>query len=187
MKKIFALVAAVVVAFGASAQIEKGDIVVTAGVGLGNTVYGSGYDNALIPINIEGEYGVAEDVFGVAGLSLGVGPAISYTQASQDFSYVIKNAGYKFSSIIVGAKGYFHYNLLNVDNLDTYAAVTLGWNVASAKPYGWGDYDMTVPSVGGLFYGFAVGARYWFSETIGANLEAGYGLSFLKAGVTFKF
>ena len=38
-----------------------------------------------------------------------------------------------------------------------------------------------------VWYAFAVGARYWFTETIGANLEAGYGLSFLKAGVTFKF
>ena len=189
MKKIFALVAAVVVAFSASAQIEKGDIVVTAGVGLGNTVYGSGYDNALLPINLEGEFGIAEDLFGVAGLSLGVGPAISYTQASQDYSYVVKDAGYKFSSIIVGAKGYFHYNLFNVDKLDTYAAITLGWNVASAKAYGWGEYSdlMAVPSVGGLFYAASVGARYWFTDFIGANLEAGYGLSYLKAGVTFKF
>jgi hypothetical protein len=189
MKKLFALVAAVVVAFSANAQIAKGDVVVTAGVGLGNTVYGSGFDNALLPINLEGEFGVAEELFGVSGLSLGVGPAISYTQAKQDYSYLVKGAGYKYSSILVGAKGYFHYNLFNVDKLDTYAALTLGWNVASAKAYGWGEYSdlMTAVSAGGFYYAFAIGARYWFTDAIGANLEAGYGLSFLKAGVTFKF
>ena len=187
MKKIFALVAAVVVAFSASAQIEKGDIVVTAGVGLGNTVY-AGYDDALIPINIEGEYGVAEDVFDVPGLSLGVGPAISYTQAKTTYTWFDDVYGYKYSSIIVGAKGYFHYNLFNVDKLDTYAAVTLGWNIATAKRWGdWGSINTAAASAGGLFYGFAVGARYWFTDFVGANLEAGYGLSYLKAGVTFKF
>lgn len=189
MKKIFALVAAVVVAFSASAQIEKGDIVVTAGVGLGNTVYGSSYyDSALLPINIEGEYGVAEDVWGVAGLSLGVGPAISYTQAKTTYTWYDDVYGYKYSSILVGAKGYFHYSLLDVENLDTYAAVTLGWNIATAKRWGdWGSINTPATSASGLYYAFAVGARYWFTDFIGANLEAGYGLSFLKAGVTFKF
>lgn len=193
MKKIFALVAAVVVAFSASAQIEKGDIVVTAGVGLGNSVYSSSvYDKVLLPINLEGEFGIAEDLFGVAGLSLGVGPAISYTQASQDYFIsgygIIDDIEYsiKSSSIIAGAKGYFHYNLFNVDKLDTYAAITLGWNIASAKVVG--DVKGVEPAAaGGLFYAASVGARYWFTDFIGANLEAGYGLSYLKAGVTFKF
>lgn len=40
---------------------------------------------------------------------------------------------------------------------------------------------------GGLFYGVSVGARYWFTEALGVNLEAGYGLSFLKAGINFRF
>ena len=189
MKKIFALVAAVVVAFGASAQIEKGDVVVTAGVGVGNTVYGSGYSNALLPISLGGEFCVTEELFGVSGLCLGVGPSVSYTQAKQDYSELIKGAGYKFSSVIVEAKGYVHYNLFKVDELDTYVALALGWNVASAKPYGWGENNdfMKVDSASGFYYAFAVGARYWFTDAIGANLEAGYGMSFLKAGVTFKF
>ena len=70
--------------------------------------------------------------------------------------------------------------------MDTYASITLGYNIASTKYFGdWGNADTAV-SAGGLFYGFSVGARYWFTDAIGANLEAGVGLSFLKAGVTFK-
>ena len=185
MKKIFALVAAVVVAFSASAQIEKGDIVVTAGIGLGNSIYGA-YENSLLPINIEGEYGIAEDVFGVAGLSLGVGPAISYTSGSNtyDSTWDEYDWTYKQSSTLVAAKGYFHYSFLDVEKLDTYAAISLGYYIHSGKYTG---YYNSKYSGGGLFYGFAVGARYWFTDLIGANLEAGYGLSWLKAGVTFKF
>lgn len=178
---------AMVFAFGANAQINKGEIIGTAGIGLGNSLYGA-YSSSLLPINLEAEYGVVESgLFGVDGLSLGVGPAISYTQGKESYNYGYGDYGYKCSSILVGAKGYFHYDLFNVDKLDTYASITLGYNIASAKYFGdWGGNAGNAVSVGGLFYGFSVGARYWFTDAIGANLEAGVGLSFLKAGVTFK-
>ncbi len=186
MKKLLAMAVAMVFAFGANAQINKGEIIGTAGIGLGNSLYGA-YSSSLLPINLEAEYGVVESgLFGVDGLSLGVGPAISYTQGKESYNYGWGDYGYKCSSILVGAKGYFHYDLFNVDKLDTYASITLGYNIASTKYFGdWGNADTAV-SAGGLFYGFSVGARYWFTDAIGANLEAGVGLSFLKAGVTFK-
>lgn len=183
MKKLFAMAVALVFAFGANAQIGKGEIVIGAGAGLGNSVYGS-YDKSLLPINLDVEIGVAEALFGVDGLSLGVGPSVSYTQGTEDYSGYGLDYSIVGSSIIAGAKGYFHYAFL--DWLDTYAAVTLGWNIATAKVVG--DIDGIEPeAAGGLFYGVSVGARYWFTEALGVNLEAGYGLSFLKAGINFRF
>lgn len=193
MKKLFAMAVAVVFALGANAQIPKGEMVVGAGVGLGNSVY-KAYDKALIPINFEAEYGIVEGLFGVDGLSLGVGASLSYTQGKQEYTIPgipgyteTSTYGVKSASYIVGAKGYFHYDFFDLEKLDTYAAITLGWNIASAKTYG--DYveGMAVASAGGLYYGVSVGARYWFTNAIGANLEAGVGLSFLKIGINFKF
>lgn len=191
MKKLFAMAVAMVVAFSASAQIQKDEKIVSAGFGVGNSIYPSStFDSSLIPINADFEMGVTEGLFGVDKLSLGVGGTLAYTQAKDDYSSYFggnNKIGYKYSSVIVAAKGYVHYDL-NVDNLDTYAALTLGYNIASAKAYGdWGGYDMPAASAGGLFYGFSVGARYWFQDNLAANLEAGVGLSFLKLGVSYKF
>lgn len=193
MKKLFAMAVALVFAFGANAQIAKGEMVIGAGAGLGNSVYSSSvYDNVLLPINLDFEVGVAEALFGVDGLSLGVGAALSYTQAKDDYTNLYAGLidgeiGFKYASYIVGAKGYFHYDF-GVENLDTYAAITLGYNIASAKSYGdWGSYEIEPASASALYYGVSVGARYWFTEALGVNLEAGYGLSFLKAGINFRF
>ena len=191
MKKFLVMAVAAVFAFSANAQIEKGQMVVGAGVGLGNSVYSSSvYDNVLLPINLDVEYGVTEGgLFGVDALSFGLGATVSYTQAKDDWGYLLggNDAGFKYASYIVGAKGYFHYDL-GIDKLDTYAAITLGYNIASAKAYGdWGGYEGTAAAASALYYGASVGARYWFSESLGVNLEAGYGLSFLKAGINFKF
>ena len=192
MKKFFALAVAMVVALGASAQIQKGEKIVGANIGFGNSAYtvDGGFSNILIPITIEGEYGIAEDLFGVDGLSLGVGPQISYTKANIDYSkhFDGANVGVKNSDLIIAAKGYFHYNVVNVDKLDTYAALALGYDRLSSKNYGdWGGYEMVEGAGGDFFFGVSVGARYWFQENLAANLEAGYGLSWLKLGVNFKF
>lgn len=181
---------AIIVAFSASAQIQKDEKIVSVGVGLGNSIYpSSAYESSLIPINADFEMGVVEGLFGVDKLSLGIGGTLAYTQAKDDYSAYFpgSNIGYKYSSVIVGAKGYFHYDL-NVENLDVYAALTLGYNIASAKAYGdWGAFEMASASAGGLFFGASVGARYWFQDNLAANLEAGVGLSFLKLGISYRF
>lgn len=181
MKKLLVMAAALVCAFSVNAQINKGEVVATAGVGLGNILYSS-YEKSLVPINLEAEYGLVEGLFGVDGLSLGVGGSLSYTQGANN----IYDTRIKSTACIVGAKGNVHYDFFDLEKLDTYAAISLGWIIASTKASddsSRGD----LPSHGGPYYAVSVGARYWFTDAIGANLEAGYGLSFLKAGVTFKF
>ena len=189
MKKLFAMAIAMVIAFSANAQIQKNEKVISVGVGLGNSIYpASSYESSLVPINADFEMGVVEGLFGVDKLSLGVGGTIGYTQAKKDYSKYLpgSNIGYKFSYVNVGAKGYFHYDL-NVENLDVYAAITLGYDMASAKAYGDWKSDMDIPFVGDFSVGVSVGARYWFQDNLAANMEVGVGLSFLKLGVSYNF
>ncbi len=195
MKKFLVMAVAMVFAFGASAQIQKGESVASANIGLGNSAFPS--MGALPPLSLEYEQGIVEGLFGVDGLDLGVGGVLSYTRAKQDMSahaaaLGLNKVGYKYSDFVIAAKASFHYDFFDLEQLDTYAAIALGWEIASAKTYGnWGAYseyfnDLKY-SAGGFFYGFSVGARWWFTESIAANLELGYGLSYLKVGVSYRF
>ncbi len=193
MKKLIAMAAAIVFALGANAQIGKGEVVLGASVGVGNTVYsGDNYTSKLIPLNLDVEVGVAENLFDVESLSLGVGALASYTQAKVDWSLGDVKAGWRNSATILGAKGALHYNL-GVEKLDTYVSLSLGYTIASGKAYGKaGDNKGSSDSyanenASGFYYGISLGARYWFTDFLGVNLEAGYGLSFLKAGLSFRF
>ena len=193
MKKLFAMAAAIVFALGANAQIEKGQVVLDAGVGVGNTVItGDNYTSKLIPLNLDVEVGVAEDLGGVESLSLGVGALASYTQGKYDLSLGDAKAGWRNSATILGAQAALHYNL-GVEKLDTYVSLALGYTIVNGKAYGKagdnkGSSDSyTSDDASGFYYGISLGARYWFTDLLGVNLEAGYGLSFLKVGLSFRF
>jgi hypothetical protein len=95
-------------------------------------------------------------------------------------------AGYKNSAtlygtqIAFGARAAYHFNFLA--NLDVYGAATFGyliWNHTSANSkLDWSTF----------YYGACIGARYFFTNFLGAYLELGYSaLSYVTAGVTFKF
>lgn len=159
---------------------NKGDKVVNLGIGIGNTLYsGSYYTKGVPPLSISYEQGIVDGIAekGVIGI-LGY---VGYNSYKYDYS----GWGYKYSNIIIGAGGIFHYPL--VDKLDTYAGILLGYNIASATefgtPIGW-DYNST--SGGIVFSGF-VGARYYFTESIAAFAQVGYGIAYLTFGVSFRF
>ncbi len=170
MKKFLALAVAVLLAFGASAQVQKGEMILGVNIGLGNTIYPT--MKALPPITLEYEHGLLEGLFDIDGFCLGVGGILAYTE---DYSNE-----YKYSSVIVAAKGYLHYDFSDLEELDIYATVSLGWNITSTK-----DPAPIYPFP--LFYDVSIGARYWFTDSFAANLESGYGLSWLKAGINFRF
>ena len=49
----------------------------------------------------------------------------------------------------------------------------------------WGNYVSSYNS--GINWSLFLGARYFFTENVGAFAELGYGISNLNLGVTFKF
>jgi hypothetical protein len=71
-----------------------------------------------------------------------------------------------------------------VDKLDVYAGLTLGWEIGSWSS---SDYDIRYDDYSNFYYGFQGGARYFFTNNLGAFAELGFGLTYVKAGLAIKF
>jgi len=161
--------------WGLQAQntFAKGDKVVNLGIGVGRS-YSAGYKSSILPISGSFEYGVKDHLFDDKS-SLGVGAYLGY---AQDKLSLIDNS-WKVSHTIVGVRGGLHYQL--VDKLDTYAGLMLGYNVVSVSSSGSGI------SGSGFDWSIYVGGRYYFTESIGAFAEIGYGIAAVQLGVALKF
>ena len=187
MKKVVITLFAAFLAFNLSAQdnmLTKGEKVLNLGIGLGSTLYtGSGYTSSVPPISASFEVGVKDDVLDVG--SIGVGGYLGYASSKWEYTYFGGNWGYKYTNFILGARGSFHYPL--VDKLDTYTGLMLGFNVVSAKEFGDIDplYNYSASS-SGLIWSWYAGGRYYFSEKFAAMAEIGYGIAWLNLGVALK-
>lgn len=185
MKKLLLISVIAILAFG---QIKaqdpifvKGDKVVSVGLGLGGGYLysGSGYKMTFPPLTGSFEVGVKDDVLEKG--SLGLGGVLGYTGYKWEYN---NNYGWKYSNIIIGGRGYFHYPLIS--KLDTYTGLTLGYNIASSTYYGSGTPFDDTSSYGGFIWAWFVGGRYYFNEKVAGLLELGYGVSYLTIGVAFK-
>ena len=161
------------------AVFVKGDKGLNLGIGLGNTLYsGSYYKSQVPPVSASLEVAILDGILdkGV----LGVGGYLGYSSSK----YEISGWGWKYSNIIIGPRGNFHYPLIN--KLDTYTGLMLGYNIVSSKEFGsTTGYDYTASS-GGIVWAWFVGARYYFKEKFGLFAELGYGIAYLNLGVTLK-
>ena len=159
----------------------KGDKVLNLGIGLGSTLYsGSYYKAGFPPISVSLEVGVKDGILDKG--SLGIGGYLGYSSHKWDYS----GWGWKYTNIIVGVRGNFHYPL--VDKLDTYTGLMLGYNIATSKEYGNAviGYNYHASS-GGVAFAWFVGGRYYFSNNFAGMLELGYGITYLNIGVALKF
>lgn len=143
------------------------------GVGIGNSVVTG--NQTIPPVSASFEVGIKDNI--------SAGGYIGYTASK--FDYPSFNFSYKYSYLIVGARGAYHHDL-GIPNLDPYAGAMLGYNIASAKYDGSGSDPGSSSSVGGLAYSVFAGARYLFTDSLGAYTEIGYGISYLNLGVNFK-
>ena len=135
-------------------------------------------------------FGIGLSEFGVPfyiGIDHSVHPDITL---GAEFSYRSYNENYKnydYHHNIMGfsGNGNYHFNTaLNIPrNWDLYAGLNVGFYVWSSP----NTYDGSHQS--GLGLGAQVGGRYYFSDTIGLNLEFGGGNAFSggKLGLSFKF
>lgn len=159
----------------------KGSMAVNLGVGAG---LGYGYiGNASLPaLNLSVERGIMENV-GPGTIS--VGGLVGY----KAYRYKYPASDYKatWTDLYVAVRGIYHYNFTENPKVDTYGGISLGVRIESYKDTYLGkEYGS---SYGGAYAhsGFFLGGRYFFSEKVGAFLEAGYDMSYLKAGLTAKF
>jgi hypothetical protein len=185
MKKLILLAVAVVFSLtqmlAQESTFSKGDKVLNLGIGFGSGFYsGTYYKTSVPPISASFEVGVKDGVIDKG--SIGVGGYFAYASHKWEYS----GWGWKYTDLIIGARGTFHYPLVN--KLDTYTGLVLGYHVASSKEFGNSipGYDYSA-SAGGMIYSWFVGGRYYFSEKFGAMAELGVGIVYLNLGVALKF
>ncbi len=136
-------------------------------------VYQKG-DNLLnVGIGLGGGFGTPMGISFEHGFTDKISGGAMVTYSSTDVSV------YKYTYIIAGARASYHFDF-GVEKLDPYLGAMLGYNVAKVNNSG-------VPAGGGIAYGGHAGARYYFTEKIGAFAEVGYGVANLTAGLAFKF
>ena len=168
MKKISLLM---VVLFGVSSLAfaqqypGKGTIDINGGIGLGHNLSGSGG----MPINLAVDYGINEEV--------SVGGYVGYLSSKENFG----TGEWKYSNLIVGGRATYHKEF--VEDIDTYGGIILGYNAATAE---WNGPGNATASAGGIVYQGFVGARYHFTESLGAYGELGFGIAVLQLGLTFR-
>jgi hypothetical protein len=184
MKRILAIAVFVVLVAAlmnptayAQNAFNKKDMVLSAGVGLG--LYGLYGSSTLPPIFVAFETGVADKIT--------AGGIVAYAGSSDDFGY----GKWKYSYIVISARGSYHF-LENNKNIDAYAGAGLGYDIVSSsvewktsadeQRYG-GFYSA---SASYFFFDVHVGARYYFSPKFAAMGEVGYGVGFLRLGVSYK-
>ncbi len=161
--------------------IEKGDKVLNLGIGLGSTLYtGSYYKNTMPPVSVSLEVVVKDDLFDNKG-AIGIGGYAGFAGTKYDYM----GWGYKYSNIIIGPRGYLHYNFL--DKLDTYTGLLIGYNIVKATEFGtatgW-SYDA---SSSRPIWAWFAGGRYFFNDNFAGMVELGYGIAYLNVGVALKF
>ena len=164
---------------------DEGDIVVSAGFGLGSTYVG-GWNNyykiSVPPVFIAGDYCLREDL---GPGNLGVGGILAYSAYKYHYTYYTYDYGWKYSTIMIGARGSYHFTDL-VDKLDLYGGVVIGAKIVTDKAFGDNTgADYTVNNSGALYDLFA-GARYYLTDNFAVMGELGYGIAWLKAGVSLK-
>lgn len=177
---------------------KQGQVDFNLGVGVGNTYVharyytGAGYSYSSIPtLNASGEYGVTD--------AIGIGGYIGYSSFKYSYSNTWFNNGgwhsyvdeYRYSFMILGVRGAYHLDeLIQVDKLDAYGGLMLGYNLArytySSTDPGRNNLVYAGQNYGGLAYSLFVGARYRFTDNIGVFGELGYGISILNLGLNIK-
>jgi opacity protein-like surface antigen len=175
MKKI--LVAAMLVmtlASVASAQrvlINKGDQYVGAKLALGSI------GGASMGFIGNYEMGYQENI--------GIGASIAYS----GYSETIGLGEWSYSNLLIMASGTYHMDLLKNEKLDTWGALNLGYNIASAE-WKWSSNPFNLPnptaSVGGVVFGLTANARYSLTEQLFATASVGFGLGILNIGIDYK-
>jgi hypothetical protein len=160
---------------------EVGTNVISGGLGLGSSIAGGfTYGSQSPGISLQYERGIWEAGPGVISL----GGYLGFKRYS--YNYNNGNTAYsqKWNYTIVGARGAYHFTGIEVENLDVYAGLMLGFDNLSYSSSGAGIPGSYSSDLGLSVFG---GARYFFAGDLGAFAEVGYGVSFLSIGLSYKF
>ncbi len=175
-------------------SFEVGDNVLGVSVGIGGYYRAySSYSSQTPALGLSYELGVTELGPGILGVGGFLGyKSLSYRSRANPwlggpgFEY-----DYRWSYLIIGLRGAWHYNDWHgLPELDTYAGLMLSYNSVTYRDntlYPAGFNATYSYGGGGIGLTAFLGARYYFTPSVAAQLELGYGVSLLSLGVAFKF
>ena len=159
-----------------------GTRVVNLGVGFGSRYsYGLGFLGGSSSVTPAFSLSYEQGIVAVGPGYIGVGGIVGYQGASYDFGGGDK---WHYADVLVAARGAFHYPVS--PQLDAYGGLNLGVRYLRSSY----DDGLGISSASGDAYlasGIFLGARYFFTPSIGAFAELGYDQSFLKLGLAAKF
>ncbi|MDR2476006.1 MAG: hypothetical protein LBD45_09140 [Bacteroidales bacterium] len=182
-KAVYVLFTWLALAGNVYAQTEflAGTATVHLGIGFGN-YWGSGYKTLVPPISASFEYGVVDGLLN-GKASVGVGAYLAATSTQWEEQVTDFHEYYNYSYSTLGARGTFHYHLL--DNVDTYAGVLIGYNFINSS--GVGSRPKAIPNepTAAIF----IGARYYFVPELAvyAEIKDGYAsISSMEFGIALN-
>jgi hypothetical protein len=128
---------------------------------------------------------------------LGIGAYFGYKRAQSryDNSYYLGERYYyehNWNYMVIAARGAYHWDVLNAKNAEVYAGAIVGVRITtySYKTNSidpninlYESHNQGVYPVLSLF----AGARWYFVQNVALFGEAGYGISYLTGGFSFKF
>jgi len=176
-------------------SFQKAQLDLDLGIGLGNSIIGTGNTNVIPPLSTSIDFGITNDI--------SIGGYLGFTGASYSYS-AWENCGkgngfgqyytdtYKWSYFILGVRGAYHFGrFIKIDKLDVYTGLMIGndfaqssYSTTSTCP----DHAVYVsPTYGGIVFSAYGGARYRFTDHFGVFAELGYAVAYLNMGVNLKF
>ncbi|WP_298487210.1 hypothetical protein [uncultured Maribacter sp.] len=173
MKKIIYILFFIIVSQSYAQEFNTGTNVINAGIGFGGN-FGNYTTSSQSPsYSIAYERGIWE-VPGPGVVSLG-----AYL-GTKTYKYNYTFGNDKWNYTIIGIRGAYHYNGLEIKNLDIYAGAMFSYNILSYKgsPGNFGSKPSGTAFAGG---------RWYFSKTFAAFAEAGYGVAYLNLGASIRF
>ncbi|MGB5555072.1 MAG: hypothetical protein WBM83_10480 [Flavobacteriaceae bacterium] len=156
-------------------EFESGTNAINLGLGLGGS-YGTFTTSSVSPgISVSYERGIW-DIGGPGVISLG-----GYV-GTKSYKYDYFDNSSKWTYTTVGVRGAYHFNGLEVENLDVYGGAMLAYNIANFS----GD-SVAFEVASTIRPTFFVGGRWYFNDTFGVFAEAGYGVAYLTIGGVLRF
>ena len=144
--------------------------------------YGSTEYKKKLPFNMMFDYGVASVLS--LGLYIGFyGEDVTITDNTNPNNIY----GFQHKFKVFALRTTYHQPLEG--KLDPFATLNIGFNACKAKDLDLaGGYNYLEPYKSGFAWSIHAGANYYFTDNIGAYLEAGYGtwIPIINLGVTVK-
>ena len=149
---------------------KKGDQVINLGIGIGG--FAGAYGTGSIAFTGGYENAINENI--------SLGGILGYSSSSYDYGF---GDSWKFTYILIGVRGAYHYDVLHNGLLDTYGGIMLGYNIVSFTGPTVSFYS---PGTSYMEFGFFVGGRYYFNPKWAIQAELGYGIGILNVGIAYK-